>query len=399
MQQDTQTSANSEQLELLAARELADKLAAQGQYDQAERAYITILMHTPSDATTLRNLGAMKWETADWTGARNCFERWLYHHPSATEPALWLARLAFNQRQFSRSFRIYQSLAECSALDVADGVAFVLCGERIGVEPDCVVNNFPQLTDWRHLSCIRERISLLYLRSGHITPALSWLLRREDSLLDDADVVEEGSSLSTRAREALTSYSLMPKSVLVIDDFLTPQALQSVRNSALSHANWRRSSSGHEAVADLSDGLVSATLLRAAHEVRTMLAIARPELAVSAIWHYRYFGNDVPPVPHADDGDISVNLWLTPQEYCLDNTGGGLTVFDAVAPQSYFSADSKQQARLLAQDIVGASNGTAVPYRFNRAVVFHGRSIHQTQPYRFGHSPEARRMNLTFLYD
>ena len=80
---------------------------------------------------------------------------------------------------------------------------------------------------------------------------------------------------------------------------------------------WYDAKRGHLG-AYLEDGIASGLLLQVVEEFGAKLPdIARARLVQA--WGYKYHGNkaDMGIRPHADEGAVTVNRWLTPDRYNL----------------------------------------------------------------------------------
>jgi hypothetical protein len=87
---------------------------------------------------------------------------------------------------------------------------------------------------------------------------------------------------------------------------------------------------------------------------------------------------------HADPGSlITFNIWCTPDECILDNNEkyNGVVIYDT------FNIDETDKCLK-----------KIVSYKFNRAVVFDSRKIHESLVARFKDGYENRKINYTFLY-
>jgi len=116
-----------------------------------------------------------------------------------------------------------------------------------------------------------------------------------------------------------------------------------------------------------------------------------------AFWHQRNAGL----YAHSDTGAVTLNLWLTPDEYNLDPTTGGLILYDVkrrddmlihefnAAPYStdYLAANTKGQS-------------VTIPYRFNRATLFDAKTLHASDQIHFvNDGPNTARINFSLLFD
>ena len=143
-------------------------------------------------------------------------------------------------------------------------------------------------------------------------------------------------------------------------------------------------------------------------QIETELRLRMPTLIgthpLKMVWAYKCF-ESVPEglALHADDAVVNLNLWLTPDEANLDQQGtsGGLIVHltQNIPPLSF-----KQMNRLSEVNRIklflkeSQSQRVEIPYRQNRAVIFHSNLYHETSPFRFKKGYANSRINLTFLF-
>ena len=119
---------------------------------------------------------------------------------------------------------------------------------------------------------------------------------------------------------------------------------------------------------------------------------------------------------HADPAAVNVNIWLTPDEGCLQ--GGGLEIFahtpsdgkgegnDMFSTKFNREFSTKDEERKFIEDVLkrGSSSGSGskgskiIPYRQNRAVIFKGDRWHCSEPFVFDDEYKLWRCNLTFLF-
>ena len=188
--------------------------------------------------------------------------------------------------------------------------------------------------------------------------------------------------------------------IAVVEDLLTPDALQALRRHLLESTIWHDFS--HIAgflAAYLEDGLASPVLLQIAAELRAALPDLLGPHPLRQAWAFKCLtgarGIDV----HADSGAVSVNFWITPDSANLAPGAGGLIVHRAPPPEGWavedYAKDIGRIRRILARDGRGA---VAVPYAANRAVIFPSDLFHESGAVRFRPGYENQRVNITLLY-
>ena len=195
-------------------------------------------------------------------------------------------------------------------------------------------------------------------------------------------------------------YSSAAPSLLVVDDFLTREALSGLRAFCLESTIWSRN---HYAEGRLGsffgDGFNCELLLQIAEELAVALPRIVGQLPLRQIWAFKYptamSGNNT----HADFAAVNVNFWITSDEANLDPDSGGMIVYDVSAPKSwrFQRYNRKPDAAKAFLDREGA-RAINIPYRANRAVIFSSDLFHATAPVRFRSGYQHRRINVTLLY-
>ncbi|HXB88089.1 hypothetical protein [Mycobacterium sp.] len=187
--------------------------------------------------------------------------------------------------------------------------------------------------------------------------------------------------------------------VQVIDDFLTPDALDQLQKFCLESTVWRHPYKFGYVVAFPQDGFASVSLFAIAEELLAALGEAFGGYQLAQWWGFAYDaqlpGTDI----HGDDADFSLNVWITPDSANLDPSRGGLVVWDKTAPSDWTFDDYNSggdRVRQFLQDHNAES--TVVPYRVNRAVLFEGHLFHRTDDFAFAPGFANRRRSVTLLF-
>jgi Tfp pilus assembly protein PilF len=183
------------------------------------------------------------------------------------------------------------------------------------------------------------------------------------------------------------------------DGLLTADARRELWRFCVESTIWFQMTFRNEVSATLFNGFCCPLLLQIAQELRQRLPGLLGGQPLSLAWAYKYCGPFSGLGPHADDGAVAVNFWLTPDEANEDPERGGLVIWDRLVPEHYLRRDRAAQAQMI-QSLIGEPGATAVtvPYRCNRAAIFDGMIVHSTDQFRFKDGYENRRINITLLY-
>jgi tetratricopeptide (TPR) repeat protein len=189
-----------------------------------------------------------------------------------------------------------------------------------------------------------------------------------------------------------------------IDDFLRPEALTALRRYCLESTLWFdfRHANGYLG-AFFEDGFAAPLLLQIAEELRAAAPSVFLDHPLLQLWAFKYDSRLEGIELHADVAAINVNFWITPDDANLDPERGGLLIWDRKAPpgwglDEFNTSSAAGQARI--REHLDARNAECVrvPYRCNRAVVFHSDLFHRTDQVRFAPGYENRRINVTMLF-
>jgi tetratricopeptide (TPR) repeat protein len=187
--------------------------------------------------------------------------------------------------------------------------------------------------------------------------------------------------------------------IQVIDDFLTPSALDQVQRFCLESTVWRHPYKFGYIGAFPEDGFASISLFAIAEELQKALGEALNGCRLWQWWGFAYDaklpGTDI----HADDSDLTLNLWITPDSANLDPSTGGIIVWNQGAPREWSFDDYNSGGDRVRQFLEDQhAESTVIPYRANRAVLFEGNLFHRTDGFTFAHGFTNRRRNLTFSF-
>ena len=238
-------------------------------------------------------------------------------------------------------------------------------------------------------------------------------LKKEDELrigraygrivhIADAPRLERALSASWDRRAAQRCYLDQEPGIVVIDNFLTREALESIHRFCLESTVWSGNRYANGRLGSLFfSGFNCPLLLQIAEEIRD----AFPDLIGSThplrqLWGFK----NTCPLPadstiHADFAAVNVNFWITPDEANLDDASGGMLIYDVDAPLSWNFATYNERGDLI-RDFLNANNAGVIriPYRQNRAIIFNSDLFHATEQVNFKPDYRSHRINITMLY-
>jgi hypothetical protein len=194
-------------------------------------------------------------------------------------------------------------------------------------------------------------------------------------------------------------YTHSSPEIVWIDDFLTEEALLSLRLFCNEATVWKGQYAAGYLGAFLRSGFSSPLILQIAEELRTRLPIVFGCHRLEQAWAFKYDSTMKGINVHADFAAVNVNFWITPNEACRDLDNSGLIIWDKGSPQDWrfreYNGSENQIRRFLADS---GARKIRVPYRCNRCVIFNSTLFHETDRFAFADAYEHRRINITLLY-
>lgn len=230
------------------------------------------------------------------------------------------------------------------------------------------------------------------------------LFRTFGRLVHVADAPRLEAALSDRWSRCETEqrYRKTGSEVVVIDDFLSEEALESLFQFCLNSTVWTQNHYEHGRLGALFfKGFNCPLLLQIAEEIRDsfpdLIGRAHP---LRQLWGFKNTG-ELPSnsTIHADFAAINVNFWLTPDDANLDPDSGGMVIYDLEAPLSWDFTHYNQRNDIIRDFIIKHQpRAIRIPYRQNRAIIFNSDLFHATEEVRFRPDFSSHRINITMLY-
>jgi hypothetical protein len=214
--------------------------------------------------------------------------------------------------------------------------------------------------------------------------------------------VARALSTTWKPREVEARFLDNNDGIVVIDDFLTPEALQGLHRFVMQSTVWSgiRYRYGRFG-AFFNDGFNCPLLLQVAEELRQAFPrVITRSYPLRQIWGFKN-STDMPPDAnlHADFAAVNVNFWLTPDECNLHPETGGMMVYDVDAPQTWdFHTYNGRTDIIKAFLRENRARETYIPYRQNRCIIFNSDLFHGTHAVHFKRGFVNHRVNVTMLY-
>ena len=195
-----------------------------------------------------------------------------------------------------------------------------------------------------------------------------------------------------------------------IDNFLSPKAIKSLRDFLLGSTIWFNILyKGGYLGTNLKEGLANPLIFQIAEELKNKFPKIFKNHAIKQIWAYKYdsqakkTGSKLSGIhPHADEGKITFNFWITPDQANLNPSSGGLVIHSLEAPNEWnydYQNSHKHDLDHIQNELKRSKGPTEIiPYKENRAVIFNSRLFHETDNYEFKDGYQNRRINFAILF-
>ncbi len=370
----------------LARRNLAAVFQAQGHLDDAESLYRQVLEAETGNHEIWQNLGTLLKDKDQLADALNCYERAmrLCRLPCPMEPAKVL-----QQNPEARETSVHHLKLQAEQLEYL-GARGRLSPANTGLASRYreVIAEIEETGPTSHRVLMNEdqfkRIGPTNGRLMHLTPANA---APGGALNPELDVVNLSDN-----------YFANDPGLVVIDDFLKTDALKRLRDYCMESTVWfdYRKAGGY-CGSYMQDGFGNDLLMQLAGELREKLPKILARHPLNQMWGYIYDSDMRGITAHADAAAVNLNFWITPDEANEDPESGGLIVYTKEAPAEW-DFDKYNNEYEAIEDFAKGSESVVVPYRCNRAVLFHSNLIHKTDNVRFKTGLENRRINITMLF-
>ena len=187
-----------------------------------------------------------------------------------------------------------------------------------------------------------------------------------------------------------------------IDNLLSLGALSQLRSFLLESTIYFDVKTGYLG-AYHDEGLNGPLLRQIERELKHFMPrIFRKELPLINMWSYKCDQRYVEGLNvHADAAQVNFNIWITENDANLDESSGGLIVYLTSAPATWdFASFNALDSKGKIYEFLDSVNAEkrVVPFRENRAVVFHSQLFHESDRFVFKKGYKNRRINLTLLF-
>ena len=188
--------------------------------------------------------------------------------------------------------------------------------------------------------------------------------------------------------------------MVVMDEFLTPQALETLRSYCAESTIWHRIYDAGYIGATPQDGFACPLLAQIVEEISATFPAMIGGHAFRYLGAFKYDSAlSTGTNTHADNSAVNVNFYIAPDDANLDPESGGMDIWDVTVPPDEDMPRYNGNENLT-RDFLARSNArmTRVPHRSNRAVIFRSDLFHKTSDCSFREGYLNKRINVSLLF-
>jgi len=220
---------------------------------------------------------------------------------------------------------------------------------------------------------------------------------------DSTELTTQALNSNTDFRDVEDQYLDAEPPVVAFDNFLDNEALKALRDFCLESTIFFRLSHNIYISSLVYEGFNCSILYKIASELKQKFPRVLSDKELRNMWAYRHPAKGDGVRPHSDQASVTFNFWITPDDANLDPEHGGLVVYNRMQPMEwdwYKVNRNKDNPEVLQRinQYLDSSETITVPYRENRAVMFHSNLFHASDRFHFKDNYIDRRMNITLLF-
>jgi tetratricopeptide (TPR) repeat protein len=405
-------------------------LKEQGDLDTAILAYERAIALKPDYAMAYFGLGNALRRQGQLEDAITAYERAVECHPKFAEAYASIATVLMEQDRFQEAREGYYRLLRVThGNPLWDAQTFATTeSPETALRPIC--------TSRFDLTSITEQLAYL-LDKNKVDPSFRQMLSLYESVLGEIDpALEETATVTLTAEQTARiaqshhkiihyfdtpsvlphavnpklnfaeiedAYLASPVAVVHFDDFLTPQALNALWQFCLDATIFFARGPGKIMTSYLGTGFHSSLLFQIAAELKQRFPRVLGRHVLGNMWAYRYPPKGEGVGAHTDEGAVTFNFWITPNEANLEPGTGGLIVHAKEQPMDWdwnrFNFEKDRPAvRATLEEFLRSAEKVVIPYRRNRALLFHSNLFHRSDSFHFKVGHRHRRTNITILF-
>jgi tetratricopeptide (TPR) repeat protein len=391
----------------VAHNNMGSALKSLGRLDEAAASCRQALAIDPRYAEAHNNLGTLHEAQGRAAEAQSCFRQAIAFHPAYAEAHNNLGNILMQCTP-----PLIEEAIGAYRRAVAIDPYYIEAFNHLGValcEDHHIEEGFAQFTHRAELAYAGGALGLAAPphRLRHDDEQRAYHTRRGSASLDihgklhiEAGARLSGATLSPQENGGIEQrWRTSNPQIVVIDNLLTPEALEQLRRFCLGSTIWRETFEDGYVGARCESGFASPLMAQIAEELRAAYFPIFRNHPLLYAWSFKYDQALQGTQIHADFAAVNVNFWITPDEANLDSESGGLIVWDVAAPQEWDFKNYNRNEKAI-RSFLKSKDAVAIriPYRANRAVIFDSDLFHETDAMQFRSGYENRRINVTLLY-
>ncbi len=433
-----------------------------GELEQAATAFRTALVHDPRHAAAHANLGRALQDLGEEDAALASFERALAVDSRLPEAHFGRGRSLEQQDRWAEAEAAYRAaLAARPEFHEAENnlAAALLAQGRYGEAQDAfdrlrerlrgpvveTAEGLVAVAPARPGAAVATRFSLLdraqqlehLLRQRRIEPGFGAVVERLRTVLsefgpDDGPDWRRALTAAQAERlggalERLVHYADAPRlagpainpaldfdaiahayltgdpPVVQFDDFLSAEALAGLRRFCQDSTIYFGADPAGFVSATMAGGFNCSLMYQIAEDLKAALPSVLGRHHLSNMWSYRHRAAGGGVLAHTDMAAVTFNFWIGPDAANLERESGGLVVYAKEEPLDWdWMQINRQKNRPEVQAEIEAFLDGApeivIPYRCNRAVMFHSNLFHRSDRFTFADDFASRRVNISLLF-
>lgn len=187
---------------------------------------------------------------------------------------------------------------------------------------------------------------------------------------------------------------------VVMENFLTPKALEKLRAYCAESTVWRKLYSAGYLGAAPEDGFACPLLAQIVEEILSSFAPILKSEPFKYLGAFKYDSENCAGTnTHGDNSIVNVNFYIAPDEANLDPERGGMEIWDLaaanIAELRKYNTNEPAIRELLK---TSGAKLTIIPHKANRAVIFKSTLFHKTDSFKFKSDYLSRRINVSLLF-
>lgn len=396
-----------------AYQNLGVALTELGRYQEAAEQYQKILDMQPDHVASWHGLGlCMDW-LGDLEQAAACYERALCLDPAHIGSWNNVASVYLAQNRLQKSLEAFRRSAELKfdhgrplkgPLNMilhrirhdAEQLRYIDAKSGISAEYQDYLQALTGL-ETRHTGKPgTEKVMVDAQTTQRIAPSFNRILHR----IECPEL--PGGALNPEVDWAAceSSYLNATPEVVTIDQFLRPEALQSLRDYCLESTVWKTVRPYGYMGTLIADGFATPLLLQIITELRERMPGILSAHHLTQAWAYKYDSSLRAINIHADCAAVNINFWITPDSANQNPDNGGLVLWDKAPPPDWGLLRTQNPDKTEIKQFLETSGARTitVPHRQNRMVLFNSALFHKSDEMDFVDGYENRRINVTLLY-